>query len=74
MSERNPAIDPRPGDELRGDPWRYRVLAHEYGEVRYEMIPNSDFKRGHWGHECTVTVSLFGWRDMAVGLTVEKVA
>lgn len=66
MSERNPAIDPRPGDELRGDPWRYRVLAHEADQVTYEMIMGMNRRR-----LCICSsVSLSGWRDMAAGLTV----
>ena len=70
MSERNPVIDPQPGDELRGDPWRYRVLAHEADQATYEMI----LVMGRRRLCISSSVSLSGWRDMAVGLTVEKVA
>ena len=66
MSERNPVIDPRPGDELRGDPWRYRVLENDGEEVRYQALYGT--------LEYIATVSLSGWRDMAAGLVVEKTA
>ena len=66
MPERNLAIDPRPGDELRGGTWRYRVLCHLHGDVQYELLNQN------WGYVATQSVSLSGWRDMASGLTVEK--
>ena len=68
MSERNPVIDPRPGDELRGDPWRYRVARNEASRVTYERYLIN------WGYMDTRSASLPGWRDMAASLTVEKVA
>lgn len=67
MPDRNPRIDPRPGDELRGDPWRYRVVWRKKEVVRYEMI-------GALGAMAWHSVSLSGWRDMAAGLIVERVA
>lgn len=76
MSERNPVIDPRPGDELSGDPWRYRVVWVNGPIVMYEI--HAINMRPGWSPECATSsshsVSLAGWRDMAVGLTVEKVA
>ena len=68
MSERNPAIDPQPGDELAGNPWRYLVVWNEIDRVTYELYSKD------WGYVAAHSVSLAGWRDMAVGLTVEKVA
>lgn len=68
-SDRNPAIAPRPGDELRGDLWRYRVLSHKRRTVTYQMILRTDGTS--YGN---MSVSLAGWRALAAGLTVEKVA
>lgn len=74
MPDRDPRTDPRPGDELRGDPWRYRVLWHARGVVRYEMIHLRPEWLEEWAVRSSHSVSLSGWRDMAAGLTVERVA
>jgi hypothetical protein len=68
MPDRDPRIDPTSGDELAGGTWRYRVIWHECGCVRYDLLNKN------WGYVASQSVSLSGWRDMAAGLKVEKVA